>query len=214
MNKVVESAKTIDEAIQLGLQKLGLTIDQVEINIIAEPTKGFLGFGSKNAEVEIIAKNQQNPKEDGKKFLQHIFAEMDLDITIEESVQDGYTVFNLVGDNLGVLIGRRGQTLDALQYLLNISANRNSDENIRFMLDAEQYRDRRKKTLESLADRLANKAKKYKKDVVLEPMSAYERKIIHTHLQNERGIVTKSQGQEPFRKIVISSATKGNWSDK
>jgi len=212
MNKVVESAKTIDEAIQLGLQKLGLTIDKVEINILSEPTKGFLGFGSKNAEVELIAK-QQDPKEDGKKFLQHVFAEMDLDITIEESMQDDHTVFNLVGDNLGVLIGRRGQTLDALQYLLNISANRNSDENIRFMLDAEQYRERRKKTLESLADRLANKAKKYKKDVVLEPMSAYERKIIHTHLQDERGIVTKSQGQEPFRKIVIS-AKKGNWSDK
>lgn len=211
MKRVVEAAKTIDEAIQAGLQKLGVTKDQVEINIISEPTKGFLGFGSKNAEVELILID--SPLESGKLFLNQVFEAMNLQVKIEESKDDEQTIFNLVGDNLGVLIGRRGQTLDALQYLTNIAVNRSSDSNTRIMLDAEEYRERRKKTLESLADRLANKVRKYKKDVVLEPMSPYERKIIHTHLQDERGVYTRSQGQEPFRKIVISSR-RGHGSDK
>ncbi|OEH86480.1 DNA-binding protein [Desulfuribacillus stibiiarsenatis] len=203
MRKLVESAKTIDEAIALGLSKLGLQKEEVEINIITEPTKGFLGFGSKNAEVEIIVKD--NPIAQGKKVLSEIFGAMDLNVQIEDYKEDDQIVFNIVGDNLGVLIGRRGQTLDALQYLLNLSVNKSKDSNTRFLLDAESYRERRKKTLESLAQKLANKVRKYKKDVVLEPMAPYERKIIHTYLQNEKGIYTRSQGQEPFRKIVISA---------
>ncbi|OEF97316.1 RNA-binding cell elongation regulator Jag/EloR [Desulfuribacillus alkaliarsenatis] len=203
MKKIVEVAKSIDEAIQAGLAKLGVTKDDVEINVLVEPTKGFLGFGAKDAEVELIVKN--NPVIEGKKFLTDVFNAMDLQVEIEEYELDNQKVLNLVGDNLGVLIGRRGQTLDALQYLVNISANRDTDNNVRFLLDAENYRDRRKKTLESLADRLADKARKSKKDVVLEPMSPYERKVIHTHLQNEQGIFTRSQGQEPYRKIVIGT---------
>lgn len=211
MKKVVEVAKTIDEAIQTGLLKLGVTKDEVDIEIISEPVKGFLGFGSKNAEVVLTVK--QDPCLDGKRFLMQVFEEMHLDVKIEQSQEQEQIIFNLVGENLGVLIGRRGQTLDALQYLLNISANRDSEHNVRFMLDAENYRERRKETLEKLANRLANKVRKYRKDVVLEPMSPYERKIIHTYLQNERGVQTRSQGQEPFRKIVIS-AKRGMGSDK
>lgn len=211
MKRIVEVGKTIDEAVQAGLSKLGVSKEEVEINILSEPTKGFLGFGSKNAEVELVVK--YNPVQEGKRFLANIFEAMELNVTIEDSEQDDLKVLNLVGDDLGVLIGRRGQTLDALQYLVNISANKNKDQNTRFLLDAEQYRERRKKTLENLADRLAEKVRKYKKDVVLEPMSPYERKIIHTHLQDEPGIYTRSQGQEPFRKVVISTK-KSNGTEK
>lgn len=140
----------------------------------------------------------------GQKFLTQVFAAMDLEIEVQVEEKEGQTFLVLVGDNLGVLIGKRGQTLDSLQYLLNIAVNNYTQDHVRLMLDAEDYRIRRQKTLEELADRLANKAKKYRKEVSLEPMSAYERKVIHAHLQNHTGIVTKSYGSEPYRRLVIS----------
>lgn len=216
MNKIIQVAKTIDEAIEQGLQKLNVSIEQVNVTVMAEPSKGFLGFGSRDAEVLLEIKetvdsfltednySDSDIIKEAKQFLQNIFQAMELNIDIEQSKEDDHIVLNLIGDNLGVLIGKRGQTLDALQYLLNISTNKHNN-NIRFMLDAEQYRERRKITLQNLADRLANKVKKYRKDVILEPMTPYERKIIHTHLQDNEDVITKSHGQEPFRKIIIST---------
>jgi spoIIIJ-associated protein len=203
MRKVVVTGKTIEEAVKSGLQQLNVTENRVKTRIIEQPSRGFLGFfGAKEAKVELEL--IPDAYEEAVHFLQDIFKTMQISITIDQQMDKEGVTFNMSGAELGILIGKRGQTLDALQYLVNIVANRYSDSHIRIILDAENFRERRKHTLEELASRLASRVIKTKKEVILEPMNAQERKIIHSELQDHPVVKTYSKGEEPNRRVVIA----------
>lgn len=218
MSKRVFSGKTVNDAKNKGLLELGVTEQEVSITILEQPSRGLFGwFGAKEAKVEIellpvldqAAPSTENSEldavEQSKMFLADILHHMGIVASIEQSSdEDGNLVFQVTGKDLGVFIGRRGQTLDAMQTLINVFANRFSDEYVRIILDAERFRERRKKTLQALSLRLANQVIRTKKEVVLEPMSSHERRIIHYHLQNHPKVKTFSKGVEPNRSIVIA----------
>ena len=150
-----------------------------------------------------------NRIETAEKFLQDIFKQMNLTVKIEISESEGCQMLNLCGENLGILIGKHGQTLDALQYLVNLAANRNENQRVRFILDVENYRSRRSETLKNLSKTLAERAIRLNQDVRLEPMNRHERKVIHTSLQDNENVTTYSLGEEPNRYIVISPKKYG-----
>ncbi|MCF6095099.1 protein jag [Microaerobacter geothermalis] len=203
MKKITVTGKTIDEAVAKALSQLQVDREKVEIQIIEEPSKGLFGLiGAKDAVVEVSLKI--DPILEGKKFLLNVLAKMGLKATVETFNDSEKVTFNIVGNGLGLVIGRRGQTLDALQYLVNVVINRYSEEHIRVVLDAENYRGKRVKTLEDLADRLAQKVMKTKQQVTLEPMNPMERKIIHTRLQDHDKVRTYSYGEEPNRRVIIT----------
>ncbi|NLT95512.1 MAG: protein jag [Clostridia bacterium] len=202
MRAVEISAKTVEEAIRIALEQLGLEKEDVNIDILEQPNKGFLGIlGNKNALVRVEEKF--NPVKYSLSFLKNVLARMDLDPQIDVEENDEYIIFNLTGKDLGVLIGRRGDTLDALQFLTNLVVNKKSTQKKKIIIDVENYRNRRKETLINLANRLAEKAKKSGKKIVLEPMSPQERRIIHITLQDNKYISTYSEGEEPYRKVII-----------
>ena len=202
MDEIRKSGKTIDEAVAAALAELQAEKDEVTITVIEEGSKGFLGmFGGKDAVV--LVKKNFNPEKAAENFLREVFLSMGLIIKIETKMQDKHLLVDLTGDDMGILIGKRGQTLDALQYLVNLVVNKNSASYISVMLDTENYRQRRKETLETLAFNLAKKVKHTRKNVVLEPMNPYERRIILSALQNDRYVTTFSEGEEPFRNVVI-----------
>ena len=202
MDFVNISAKTVDDAVAAALEKLGAAKDEVEIEVIEEGSRGFLGIGAKNAVVKVTRKF--DPERVAKTFLKEIFVAMGLVVDIETKIKEKQLYINLSGENMGILIGKRGQTLDSLQYLVNLVVNKGNAPYLSIALDTENYRKRRKETLESLAHNLARKVKHTKKDVVLEPMNPYERRIIHSALQNDRFVTTFSQGEDPYRNIVIT----------
>lgn len=203
MREVVKSARTIKEAIDGALSELNLREDEVEVEILEEPNKGLFGLlGAKDARVRV--KEIETPEKKAVVLLKEIFNCMKLQVNINTTDLEGYTKINLSGPDLGILIGRRGDTLDALQYYINLAANRKTEKRTRFVIDIEGYRQRREDTLHKLAFRLADKAKRKGKDIVLEPMNPHERRIIHTALQDHRDVFTYSEGEEPYRKIVIA----------
>ena len=205
MARVIEvTGKDIEEAKKLALSQLDLPQERVIFEVLEEPSKGFFGLiGARVAKIRATEK-ELTPLERGQEFLKKIFKSMHKDIQIECIEEDINYKFNLIGDDLGVLIGKHGQTLDSLQYLTNMAANKNvTGARVRIVLDVENYRKRREETLCQLAERLANKARKYRTKVVLEPMNRHERKIIHMALQNYADIITYSDGVEPHRKIVV-----------
>ena len=203
MKKVTVSGKTVDEAVEAGLAKLETTKDNVEINVLEQPQKGFFGLlGVKPAVVELHMK--PDPVNDAIVFLRDTIDKMGVTASVEKEEKNEGILLNINGEDIGVLIGKRGQTLDSLQYLVNLVANRQSSNYQRIYLDAEGYRARRKEALETLAVRLSNKALRTKREVRLEPMNAHERKIIHTTLQNTKGVSTYSDGEEPNRRIVVT----------
>lgn len=214
MTSLEKTGKTIEEAIEAALTELSVTRDEVDIEILETPSKGLFGLiGGKPARVRLQVKqlppvnkkeSEINPLDTAKMFLNNIFAVMKMDVAIEATIVEDHNVLNLRGDDLGVLIGKHGQTLDALQYLTNLTANKDTENRIRIILDVEDYRKRREDTLSQLALRLADKVKRRGDKVALEPMSSHERKIIHSALQNDNRIVTYSEGDEPFRKVVIA----------
>jgi spoIIIJ-associated protein len=203
MNKITVTGKTVEEAIETGLSKLQVSKDRVEVVILEQPSKGLFGLlGSKEAKVELTVK--PDAVDEAVEFLHEIAASMKLDIHIErQETSDGIILQLSSKDDIGVLIGRRGQTLDALQYLVNVASHRSGNLQTRIILDAENFRERRRKTLEELAARLADKAVRSKREVVLEPMPSHERKIIHTYLQDHPQVRSFSKGEEPNRRIVI-----------
>lgn len=203
MKSLEKSAKTVDEAVMDALVELGLTSDQVDVEVLEEGSKGILGlFGTKLARVRVTQKIDL--KDVAKDFLNKLLKSMDLDSNIVITEEDKNTLMiNLEGDQMGVLIGKRGQTLDSIQYLTSLVVNKYSDHYIRIKMDTEDYRNRRRKTLESLANNLAMKVKKTGKKFTLEPMSPNERRIIHYTLQKYKFIETHSEGEEPFRRVVI-----------
>ena len=202
MREVTASGQTVDEAVQSALAQLNTTKDRVEVSVIDEGKKGFLGiFGSKLAIVSVkLAKDQIKETE---KFIIEVSRNMEVDVTLKTTVEDNHVKFELSGDKIALLIGKRGQTLNALQYLVQLIINKDSKQFYRVTLDSEGYRGRRKETLEALALKMADKAKRLNKKVALEPMPPYERKIIHSMLQNRKDISTYSDGVEPHRYIVV-----------
>jgi len=203
MDEIRKSAKTVDDAIAAALAELNATREEVDITVIDEGSKGFLGmFGGKDAVV--LVKKNFNPEKEAESFLREVFLSMGLIVKIETQMKEKHLFVELTGDDMGILIGKRGQTLDALQYLVNLVVNKKSPYYISVMLDTENYRQRRKETLESLAFNLAKKVKHTRRNVVLEPMNPYERRIIHSALQNDRYVTTYSEGEEPYRNVVIT----------
>lgn len=203
MEEIKKSGKTIDEAVAAALAELGAEKDEVSITVLEEGSRGFLGmFGGKDATV--LVKKNFDPIRIVESFLREVFVSMGLVIEIKAQMEEKHLNVELIGEDMGILIGKRGQTLDALQYLVNLVVNKNSTSYISVMLDTENYRQRRKETLETLAFHLAKKVKHTRKNVVLEPMNPYERRIIHATLQNDRYVTTFSEGEEPFRNVVIA----------
>jgi spoIIIJ-associated protein len=203
MKTVEKAGKNVDEAVDLALKELAASIDDVEVEILEESSKGILGLLMvKQARVKVTLK--ENSLQRAAILLKNIFQTMDLDVTTDISENEKAVFINLEGPDLGILIGRRGETLDALQYIVNLSVNKNQETRKKIIIDIEGYRSRREKTLEKLALKLADKAKQRGRNVVLEPMSSQERRIIHTALQGRDDISTFSEGEEPYRKIIIS----------
>ena len=204
MDFVEFSAKTVDDAITEACQKLTVTSDKLEYEVIEEGSSGFLGIGAKPAVIKARIKNSVADK--AKEFLKEVFDAMNMVVVIDVKYDEENRNIDieLSGDEMGVLIGKRGQTLDSLQYLVSLVVNKDEDEYIRVKVDTEDYRKRRKETLENLAKNIAYKVKRTKRPVSLEPMNPYERRIIHSALQNDKYVTTHSEGEEPFRRVVVT----------
>lgn len=205
MLKSVEKAgKTVEEAVGLALEDLGVDKESVDIEIVDEGNKGLFGLiGSKQARVKVTVKQNSN-NVTVEKFLKDVFKEMELTVNIEIQDEGKDMNINLKGDNMGILIGRRGETLDSLQYLASIVANKGQENFKRVVIDTENYRKKREETLIRLANKVAERVVRFKKSVTLEPMNPYERRIIHSALQQNKQIETYSVGDEPNRKVVIA----------
>ena len=207
MDAIQKTGKTVDEAVALALGELGITKDEAEIEVIEEGSRGFFGmFGAKDAVVKV--KKKFDPERTAKNFLKEMFIAMGLIVNVETKLKDRQLEIKISGDDMGIIIGKRGQTLDAVQYLVNLVVNKGTAPYISVTLDTENYRERRKETLETLAFNLAKKVKHTGKNVVLEPMNPYERRIIHSALQNDRYVTTYSEGDEPYRNVVITLKEK------
>ena len=242
-NFIQKSAKSTDEAIALALKELNATEDEVTIDIIQEASKGFLGFGAKDAIVNVTLNKKaekKSPKKADKKaepkkavkktaekaaqntvsvssiqdssdivsastaFLDSLFKAMKLEVKISANLDKDILNISLEGDNMGIIIGKHGDTLDSLQYLTSLVVNRKSDDYIKVTIDTENYRQKRSQALIALSNRLADKVSRTGKKFTLEPMNPYERRIIHSNLQNNADVTTFSVGQEPYRKVVIA----------
>jgi len=200
------TGKSIDDALTNATVSLGVTSDQIKYEVVEEGSAGFLGIGSKDAVIKVVISSTEDPKEVAKEFLDGVFEAMQLEVNIsmEFDESDKTLSIDLAGPEMGVLIGKRGQTLDSLQYLTNLAVNRSSEDYTRVKIDTEDYRRRRKETLENLAKNMASKVKRTKKAVTLEAMNPYERRIIHSALQNDNNVTTHSEGEEPYRYVVIT----------
>ncbi len=204
MEFVEFSAKTVNDAVIEACQKFTVTSDKLEYEVVEEGTSGFLGIGSKPAVIK--ARVKSSIEDTAKDFLSSVFEAMNMDVVSEVKYDESENTMNieLSGSEMGVLIGKRGQTLDSLQYLVSLVINKNTENYIRVKVDTENYRQRRKETLENLAKNIAFKVKRTKRAVSLEPMNPYERRIIHSALQNDKYVTTHSEGNEPFRHVVVT----------
>ena len=236
MDFIEVTGKTVDDAITEACQKLSVTSDRLEYEVVEKGSSGIFGFAAKPAiikarildltakkeeiventvkeekvseEVVIEASNNEvnevTNNQDPKEFLNKVFKAMGMEVNVDVKLNGNEMNIELSGSDMGVLIGKRGQTLDSLQYLTSLVVNKGQKEYIRVKVDTENYRERRKETLENLAKNLAYKAKRTKRPVSLEPMNPYERRIIHSSLQNDKYVTTHSEGEEPFRKVIIT----------
>lgn len=204
MDFIEVSAKTVDDAITESLVKLGTTSDKIEYEVIDKGSTGFLGIGSKPARIKVRKKS--SIEDYVYDFLNDVFRAMDMEveILITKSEDEKNIDVELKGAEMGVLIGKRGQTLDSLQYLTNLAVGKQVNEYVKVKIDTEDYRKRRKETLENLARNIAYKVKRTKRPVSLEPMNPFERRVIHSALQNDRYVSTHSEGEEPYRHVVVT----------
>jgi len=202
MDFIEMTGKTAEEAVEKALKLLGAKKEDVLVEIADHGSKGFLGFGQKPAKVTVRIKD--DPSKEAKRFIREVSTAMGLDITVDAALRDRTLNIDMKGQNIGVLIGKHGQTLDSLQYLTNLVINKNKENYISVVVDTENYRAKRKETLEALARNMAKKVRQTKRPVRLEPMSPSERRVIHAALQGEKLISTFSEGVEPFRNVVIS----------
>ncbi len=199
------TGKTVNDAITNAIIELETTSDKIEYDIISEGSKGVFGIGSKPAKIKVWFKEEpkKSIEEVVNEFLEKIFNAMDIQAEVSVLVNGDNVNIELTGNDMGILIGKRGQTLDSLQYLVNLVVNKYSDSYMKVKVDTENYRERRKATLENLAKNIAFKVKRTKRPVSLEPMNPFERRIIHSALQNDRYVTTKSEGDEPYRHVVV-----------
>lgn len=205
MNEWIEvTAKTVEDAVIEAGIKLGASAENIEYEVIEKESSGFLGLNKKPARIR--AREKEEEKNPAESFLSKVFEAMGVNAEAEIEFDEAEKTMNinLTGGDMGVLIGKRGQTLDSLQYLVSLVVNKDSDTYIKVKLDTENYRERRKETLENLAKNIANKVKRTRRPVALEPMNPYERRIIHSVLQGNKYVETHSEGDEPYRKVIIS----------
>ena len=198
------TGKNVDEAVNNALLQLQITSEKLEYEVVEKGSNGLLGFiGSKPAVIR--ARKKSDFIDEGEEFLQNIFREMNMEVEIAVAYNKEEQVVDIVltGEDMGILIGKRGQTLDSLQHLVSLVINKHSEEYIRVKLDTENYRERRKETLEQLAKNIAYKVKRTRRPASLEPMNPYERRIIHSALQDDKFVYTKSEGEDPFRHVVV-----------
>lgn len=200
---VIKKGRTVEEAIEAALQELGASKEQVETKVLELPSGGLMGILSKQAKVEVTLL-PQGPKEKAVEFIESVVKSMGIDGTAyAEMKEDNVLFITITGENMRYLIGRRGITLDALQYLVSLVVNKNAEEYTKIVLNTEGYREKREQALKEFADKMAQRAIKTRRRVELEPMNPYERRIIHAYLQNNRRVVTISEGEEPYRRILI-----------
>lgn len=203
LQTVEKKGKTIDEAIKAALDELNCSIDDVTVEVLEEPSRGILGLVKKPALVRVTLK--EKPEKEVGEIVEEVLKKMGLECKVEsaEFVDDTVRI-NLSGKDMGLVIGHKGETLDALQFIVGLMVNKKREEKIRVVLDVENYRKKKEESLEALALRLSDKVKKTKKQIVMRPMTSQERRIIHTVLQGDPMITTYSMGDEPNRKVVIA----------
>ncbi len=202
-NQIEKTAKNIDDAILAALEELGVGRDKVDVEVIDEGTKGLLGiFGGKDAKVRVSLK--KNPIKLATDFLKEIFDEMGLSVDFETNLDGNDLTINLVGDDMGIIIGKRGETLDALQYLTSLVVNHRDGSYIKVTLDTENYRIKRQDALRALALRIAEKVSRTGRRHIFEPMNPYERRVLHATLQSHEVVTTYSIGEDPNRKVVVA----------
>ncbi len=207
LKQTVATAKTVELAVESACETLGVTVDEVDFEVLEEPKKGILGIGASDAKVNVTLK--RTPAIKAVEFIENIVKNMGLDATVEITSKDDEGVCIAInGDSLGILIGRRGDVLDSLQYLATLAANIEKSGFYRVTVDVQGYREKRAETLRGVAKRMSEKVLKYKRSFALEPMNAYERRIIHSACQEIEGITTRSIGEGADRKIVISPEKK------
>ena len=211
MEMITVTAKTVEDAIIQASMQLGVSSDRVQYEVIEKGSAGLLGglIGSRPAVIR--AKKVETIDEKAVEFLTSVFDAMGIVVNIDTKLneEEKELEINLSGDEMGILIGKRGQTLDSLQYLVSLVVNKKRENYVRVKLDTENYRERRKETLETLAKNIAYKVKRTKRSVSLEPMNPYERRIIHAALQNDKYVTTRSEGEDPFRHVIISLKREG-----
>lgn len=200
------TGKTLSDAVTNALIALETSRDNLEYEVIEKGSNGFLGIGARDAKIRAKLKvlPKKSIEEVASDFLKSVFQAMNLEVKVIINVHEDMMDVELSGDEMGILIGKRGQTLDSLQYLLSLVVNKESESYVKVKVDTENYRQRRRETLEGLAKNIAFKVKRTKKSVSLEPMNPFERRVIHSALQNDRYVTTKSEGEEPYRHVVVS----------
>ena len=206
MSYVEFKGKTVEEALTAASASLGVTSSELDYEVVEKGSSGFLGIGAKPAVIKVNKiEKEQTIVDKTRAYLETLFKAMDIQTEIEINFDEENNNMNisLEGPEMGILIGKRGQTLDALQYLISLYVNKESESYIRLKLDTENYRARRKDTLENLAKNIAFKVKRSRRSITLEPMNPYERRIIHSALQNDKYVATRSEGEEPYRKVVV-----------
>jgi len=202
-NVVEKTGKTVQDAISLALAELNADIEDVDVEVLEEGSKGIFGIiGSKLARVRVTLKESSSKV--AIEFLQKVFQKMGVSAEIEAEEYDDTLFLEIKAEDSGIIIGRRGETLDALQYLVSLVVNKNKENYKKVSIDIENYRHKREETLVRLANRLAERVVKYKKSITLEPMNPYERKVIHSTLQDNKYVETYSVGNDPNRKVVIT----------
>lgn len=205
MKSIIVEKPTVDEAVKSALEELSSEINEVKIEILKEPSKGLLGIlGSKVAKVKVTIVN--GPEEKAKEYIDTIFAKMDIVVEYEITFASNVLKVEITKvdeEDKGIIIGKRGNTLDELQFLLSLIVNKKRENYVKTIVNVEDYRQKREETLKKLAKKTADKCRYYNKKIRLEPMNPYERRVIHATLQDEKDIITYSEGEEPFRKVVV-----------
>lgn len=207
MKSLIMTGKTVDAAVEKALLELGASLEEAEIEVIEDANKGIFGLGAKEAKVKVSVP-EKGSAEKAKNFVTMLMDKMGMDAVVEMTKTENGVSLDIKGENMGLIIGRRGDTLDAISYLTTLVANKGEAEHTRVVIDTENYREKRKGTLESLARRMAGSAVRQRRSVTLDPMNPYERRIVHEALQGNDRITTYSVGDDPYRKVVIAPKKK------
>lgn len=203
MKETVKKGKTVDDAVEAALAELGVGKDDVEITVLTEGNKGLFGLGSKEAEVKVTV-IEKSSEEIARDFLNTVLEGIGLEASIDISTDEERMNIEISGESMGVIIGRRGETLSALQYLTSLVVNRKTEGYTKISIDTENYKKKREESLIKLANKTAEKVIKYRRNITLDPMNPYERRIVHSSLQGNDKISTFSTGDEPMRRVVVA----------